>query len=73
MTNSHAEIVAFQLTVGKCSDEVFFCLDVTKLGHTTPHAVVPWTKSVRLITNATEADLKAVGISLRPAQLVFTH
>jgi len=73
VTNSHAEIVAFQLTVGKCSDEVFFCLDATKLGHTTPHPVVPWTRSVRLITDATDADLKAVGISLRPTQLVFTH
>ena len=73
ITNSQAEIVAFQLTVAKCSAEVFFCLDATKLGHATPHPVVPWTQSMKLITDASDAGLKAAGIKLRPAQLVFTH
>jgi DeoR/GlpR family transcriptional regulator of sugar metabolism len=73
ITNSHAEIVAFQRSVAKCSAEVFFCLDATKLGHATPHPVVPWTESMKLITDASEAGLKAAGIKLRSAQLVFTH
>jgi DeoR/GlpR family transcriptional regulator of sugar metabolism len=73
ITNSHAEIVAFQRTVAMRSAEVFFCLDSTKLGHSTPHPVVPWTKSVMLITDANEAGLKAAGIRLRPNQLVFTR
>jgi DeoR/GlpR family transcriptional regulator of sugar metabolism len=73
VTNSHAEIVAFQLTVARRSAKVFFCLDGTKLGHRTPHPVVPWTKSMMLITDASEAGLKAAGINLRHRQLVFTH
>ena len=73
VTNSHAQIVAFQHTVARRSGQVFFCLDATKLGHRTPHPAVRWTESAILITDAKPADLKAAGIRLRPSQLVFTH
>ena len=73
VTNSHAAIVAFQDAVTRRSRQVFFCLDATKLGHSTPHPAVRWTKSAILITDAKPAELKATGIPLRPPQLVFTH
>jgi DeoR/GlpR family transcriptional regulator of sugar metabolism len=73
VTNSHAELAAFQQTVARRSAEIFFCLDATKLGRSTPHRVVPWTKSVKLITDANEAGLKTAGITLRPHQLVLTR
>jgi DeoR/GlpR family transcriptional regulator of sugar metabolism len=73
VANSHAAIVEFQLTVAKCSAEVFFCLDATKLGHATVHPVVPWTQSMTLITDANAAALKNAGIPLRSAQLSLTH
>ncbi|MEO6001582.1 MAG: DeoR/GlpR family DNA-binding transcription regulator [Opitutus sp.] len=73
VTNSHEELAEFQQAVARRTDDVFFCLDATKLGRSTPHRVVPWTKSVKLITNARDADLKAAGIALRPHQLVFTQ
>jgi DeoR/GlpR family transcriptional regulator of sugar metabolism len=73
VTNSHAEIIAFQRTVVTRTSDVFFCLDSTKLDHSTPHPVVPWTKAVKLITDANEGGLKAAGIHLRPTQLVFTR
>ena len=72
VANSHAEIVAFQRAVVSQTTKIFFCLDATKLGHRTPHPVVPWTKSVNLITDASDAGLKAADVHLRPAQLVFT-
>jgi DeoR/GlpR family transcriptional regulator of sugar metabolism len=72
VVNSHAEIVAFQRAVHSQATKVFFCLDATKLGHHTPHPVVPWTKKVILITDASDAGLKAADVHLRPAQLVFT-
>jgi DeoR/GlpR family transcriptional regulator of sugar metabolism len=73
ITNSHAEIVSFQLRVAERSDRVFFCLDATKLGHGTPHPVVPWNQALMLITDANAAGLKAAGLTLRSSQLVFTH
>lgn len=73
VSNSHAEIAGFQQSVAQRTTDVFFCLDATKLGRSTPHRVVPWTKSVILITDANEAGLKAAGIHLRPHQLVFTR
>ncbi|MEO7598817.1 MAG: DeoR/GlpR family DNA-binding transcription regulator [Opitutus sp.] len=73
VTNSHEDIAAFQHAVAERSEQVFFCLDATKLGRSTPHRVMPWTKSIHLITNASESALKAAGLSLRPQQMVFTH
>jgi DeoR/GlpR family transcriptional regulator of sugar metabolism len=72
ITNSHEEIAAFQRAVVRRTSVPYFCLDATKLGRNTPHRVVSWTKSVHLITDATEAGLKTAGIPLRRHQLVFT-
>ncbi|HVU25850.1 MAG TPA: DeoR/GlpR family DNA-binding transcription regulator [Opitutus sp.] len=70
VTNSHAELAAFQRAVVRRSAMTYFCLDAGKLGRTTPHRVVPWSKSVGLVTNATRAALAGTGIALPARQWV---
>lgn len=73
ISNSHPDIVAFQNAVVRRAAEIFFCLDSTKLGRSTPHRVVPWSNSLKLITDASDTALKTAGVTLQPYQLVFTH
>lgn len=73
ITNSHAEIAAFQQAVLRHSSASFFCLDASKLGRVTPHPVGPWDKIGTLVTDAPAADLAAAGISLRLDRLVFAR
>jgi DeoR/GlpR family transcriptional regulator of sugar metabolism len=68
ITNSHAELAAFQRAVVRRSQETFFCLDRTKLGRATPHRVVPWSSLVTLISNLSKGALKTVGVE--PAKLI---
>ncbi|HWA85664.1 MAG TPA: DeoR/GlpR family DNA-binding transcription regulator [Opitutus sp.] len=70
VTNSHAELAAFQRAVVRRSAMAFFCLDGTKLGRTTPHHVVPWGKSVSLVTNLSKAALAVGRVTLPARQLV---
>jgi DeoR/GlpR family transcriptional regulator of sugar metabolism len=71
ISNSHAQIAAFQRAVLMKSAASYFCLDASKLGRTTPYRVAVWDNRVRLITDLTASDLAAAGIILPPAQLVF--
>jgi DeoR/GlpR family transcriptional regulator of sugar metabolism len=64
ITNSHANIAAFQEAVIRHSAKTFFCLDATKLGKSTPHPVVNWDESVTLITDAPASALANASIPL---------
>jgi DeoR/GlpR family transcriptional regulator of sugar metabolism len=69
ITNSHANIAAFQQAVLRHAENTFFCLDATKLGKATPHPVVSWNKPIQLITDASAADLAKAGIAHPLTQL----
>ena len=62
ITNSHAEIAAFQRGVLRHARQSFFCLDATKLGRATPHRVTGWDCPATLITDARPAQLTAAGL-----------
>lgn len=64
LTNSHANIAAFQQAVLGHATKTYFCLDATKLGRSTPFAVVGWDAPVSLITDASTAALAEEGIAL---------
>jgi DeoR/GlpR family transcriptional regulator of sugar metabolism len=64
ITNSHANIAAFQQAVLAHSAKSFFCLDATKLGRSTPHRVATWDASFTLITDASAPDLASASITL---------
>lgn len=68
ISNSHADIAAFQRAVLRRSKQTYFCLDASKLGRATPHRVVPWDQPTVLITDATPARLHAAGIRLPAAR-----
>jgi DeoR/GlpR family transcriptional regulator of sugar metabolism len=70
ITNSHAQIAAFQQAVIMKTSATYFCIDATKLARSTPHRVANWDKRVRLITDLSPAGLKAAGIILPPDQLI---
>lgn len=67
--NSHPETVRLQHAVLTRTQAVFFCIDATKLGRTTPHHVTVWGTSYQLITDATAGQLKAAGVALKKTQL----
>jgi DeoR/GlpR family transcriptional regulator of sugar metabolism len=69
VTNSHADIAAFQRAVLQRSAASYFCLDATKVGRVTPHRVAGWDKLGTLVTDAPAARLAAAGIVL-PADRV---
>jgi DeoR/GlpR family transcriptional regulator of sugar metabolism len=64
ITNSHANIAAFQQAVIRHTAKTFFCLDATKLGRTTPHSVIGWDVPATLITDATPSALAKASIPL---------
>jgi DeoR/GlpR family transcriptional regulator of sugar metabolism len=70
VTNSHANLAAFQQAVLLRSKRTYFCMDATKLGCATPHRVTGWSKGVALITDAPRSALAAAGIVLPSGQLV---
>jgi DeoR/GlpR family transcriptional regulator of sugar metabolism len=70
ITNSHAELASFQRTVLRRAAKSYFCLDATKLGHATPHAVVTWRGPFSLITDAKESQLAASGINIPHRRLI---
>ncbi|MFZ5496959.1 MAG: DeoR/GlpR family DNA-binding transcription regulator [Verrucomicrobiota bacterium] len=70
ITNSHAEIAAFQQAVLRRAALACFCLDASKLGRATPHRVAGWDRSGILITDATPAQLAAAGVVLPPERIV---
>ena len=70
ITNSHAEIAAFQQAVLRRTKAACFCLDASKLGRATPYRVAGWDTPGTLVTDATAAQLAAAGITLPSARLV---
>jgi DeoR/GlpR family transcriptional regulator of sugar metabolism len=70
ITNSHAQIAAFQKAVLMKTAAPYFCLDATKLGRSTAHRVACWDNRVRLITDLSAPALEAAGIFVAPHQLV---
>jgi DeoR/GlpR family transcriptional regulator of sugar metabolism len=70
ISNSHADIAAFQQAVCRRTPQAYFCLDATKLGRVTPHRVIGWEQPVSLITDAKAAQLAAAGLALPAAQLI---
>jgi DeoR/GlpR family transcriptional regulator of sugar metabolism len=70
ITNSHANIAAFQQAVLKHAARTYFCLDATKVGRTTPHRVVGWDQPIILITDAAPSVLAAASIALPLTQFV---
>ena len=70
ITNSHADIAAFQQAVLQHTAAACFCLDATKLGRITPHRVAGWARAGTLVTDATAAQLAGAGINLKPGRLI---
>ena len=64
ITNSHANIAAFQQAVLSHTAKTYFCLDATKLGRSTPFHVVGWDRPITLITDSPAAELAKAGIAL---------
>ncbi|HET7536779.1 MAG TPA: DeoR/GlpR family DNA-binding transcription regulator [Candidatus Didemnitutus sp.] len=73
ITNSHAEIAAFQQAVLRRTSRPYFCLDATKLGRTTPHSVGTWNHLGSLITDASPLRLASAGVKLRPSRLISVN
>jgi len=70
ITNSHADIAAFQQAVLRRTAAPYFCLDASKLGRVTPHRVAGWDQAGTLVTDATTARLAAAGLTLKPERLI---
>jgi DeoR/GlpR family transcriptional regulator of sugar metabolism len=73
ITNSHAQVSAFQRAVLTRSGKANFCLDASKLGRATPHRVGDWKDLGTLITDATPAQLAAAGIELKRDRLIIAR
>ena len=70
VSNSAANLAAFQQAVLRRSRRTYFCMDASKLGRATPHRVTGWADGVALITDASASRLEAAGLALRSGQLV---
>lgn len=73
ITNSHANIAAFQQAVLRHARQAYFCLDASKLGRTTPHRIVTWKSRAALITDTPSAALAAGAVSIKPNRLIFAR
>ncbi len=68
--NSQADVVLLQRTVLSRTENVFFCLDATKLQHTAACPLASWSEVPHIITDATGDQLHAANISLTRRQFV---
>ncbi len=73
ITNSHANLAAFQQAVIGHSALAYFCIDESKLGRATPHRVTAWTNHIALVTETRAAALKKAGITLPAPRLVLAR
>ena len=64
ISNSHASVAEFQKSVLRRARQVYFCLDASKLGRTTPHRVAAWSQFSALVSDAAPRRLAAHGIKL---------
>jgi DeoR/GlpR family transcriptional regulator of sugar metabolism len=70
VSNSHESIAEFQRAVLRQTGEIYFCLDASKIGRSTPHRVAPWRQLTALITDATARQLATAGIGLPARKLL---
>jgi DeoR/GlpR family transcriptional regulator of sugar metabolism len=70
VSNSHESIAEFQRAVLRQTGDIYFCLDASKIGRSTPHRVAPWRQLTALITDATPRQLATAGIGLPARKLV---
>jgi len=70
ISNSHASIADFQKAVLRRAKRIYFCLDASKLGRSTPHRVAPWKQLTALITDAVPEQLAAQNILLPSAKIL---
>lgn len=73
ITNSHANLAAFQQSVIGHAARTFFCIDESKLGRATPHRVTGWSKEITLVTETRPPALAKAGIALPPARLIVAR
>lgn len=69
ISNSHESIAEFQRAILRRASQVYFGLDASKLGRSTPHRVARWKELSVLFTDATAKQLSAHGIALPAAKL----
>lgn len=70
VSNSQADIAAFQRAVIRRSAAAWFLLDRTKLGRSTPFRVAGWAGRAGLVTDARPAELHSAGIRVPARRLV---
>lgn len=70
VSNSHESIAEFQRAVLHQTESIYFCLDASKLGRSTPHRVAPWKQLTALVTDASPKDLATHGIELPARKLL---
>jgi DeoR/GlpR family transcriptional regulator of sugar metabolism len=68
--NSQVDVVALQRAVLSRTENVFFCLDATKIHHETACPLAKWTEVPHIITDAMGDQLAAAQIVLARRQLV---
>ena len=71
--NSQSELAVFQRAVIARTKRVFFCLDATKLGRTTPHRITNWTDRVILITDTGGSQVRDAELPIPAARVVLAR
>lgn len=69
--NSQADVVTLQRAVLSRTENVFFCLDATKINHQASCPLAKWTEVPHIITDANVDQLVAAHISLTARQFVI--
>lgn len=72
ISNSHESIAELQRAILRQTEAIYFCLDASKIGRSTPHRVAPWRQITALITDATARKLSDAGIELPARKLIRT-
>ena len=70
ISNSHESIAELQRAILRQTEGIYFCLDASKLGRSTPHRVAPWRQLTALISDAPPKDLAKIGIELPARKLL---
>ena len=70
ISNSHDSIAEFQRAVLRQTGEIYFCLDASKIGRSTPHRVAAWKQMSALISDASPAKLAEKDIALPASKLL---
>ncbi len=68
--NSQSDVVTLQRTVMSRTDNAFFCLDASKIGHQASCPLARWSEVPHIITDAHPEQLVSAQITLQQRQLV---